>query len=88
MPSAQAERLCPQAIWTPGHFDRYREVSALVMQVLVDETPFVDRVSIDEAFFGHHAGPLLLGKPYRHSPKNIKTRIELGRDVLDRLGLQ
>ena len=51
MPSAQAKRLCPQAIWTHGHFDRYREMSAKVMAILADETPFVDRVSIDEAFF-------------------------------------
>ncbi|MDY2777300.1 MAG: DNA polymerase IV [Collinsella sp.] len=51
MPSAQAERLCPDAIWTPGRFDRYREVSASVMRILEDETPYVDRVSIDEAFF-------------------------------------
>lgn len=28
MASAEARRLCPQAIWTHGHFDRYREVSA------------------------------------------------------------
>lgn len=51
MSSAQAKRLCPEAIWTPGHFDRYREMSARVMAILADETPFVDRVSIDEAFF-------------------------------------
>lgn len=40
----------PQAIWTHGHFDRYREVSAQVMAILADETPRVERVSIDEAF--------------------------------------
>ncbi len=51
MSSAQARRLCPQAIWTHGHFDRYREMSAKVMAILADETPYVERVSIDEAFF-------------------------------------
>ena len=50
MPSAEARRLCPQAIWTHGHFDRYREVSAQVMAILAEETPRVERVSIDEAF--------------------------------------
>ena len=70
MPSAQAERLCPQAIWTPGHFDRYREVSALVMQILVDETPFVDRVSIDEAFFD-----ITPGRYCSESPIDIARRI-------------
>ena len=41
MASAEARRLCPQAIWTHGHFDRYREVSAQVMAILADETPRV-----------------------------------------------
>ncbi len=50
MPSAEARRLCPQAIWTHGHFNRYHEVSAQVMAILADETPRVERVSIDEAF--------------------------------------
>ena len=27
MPSWQAARLCPQAIWTHGHYARYRELS-------------------------------------------------------------
>lgn len=51
MPSFQAQRLCPQAIWTHGHFDRYREVSREVMSFLSDETPRVQQMSIDEAFF-------------------------------------
>ena len=50
MPSATARRLCPQAIWTTGNFSRYREVSSQVMDILFDETPFVQQVSIDEAF--------------------------------------
>ncbi len=70
MPSAQAERLCPNAIWTPGHFDRYREVSSSVMQILVDETPYVDRVSIDEAFFD-----ITPGRYSSESPIDIVQRI-------------
>lgn len=50
MPSSTAERLCPDAIWTTGHYDRYREMSNKVMAVLYDETPHVQQVSIDEAF--------------------------------------
>ena len=51
MSAVQARRLCPQAIWTHGHRERYREMSAQVMAILQDETPYVDQVSIDEAFF-------------------------------------
>ncbi|MBQ6586449.1 MAG: DNA polymerase IV [Coriobacteriales bacterium] len=50
MPSMTARRLCPQAIWTHGHFDRYREMSAAVMDILRDESPLLQQVSIDEAF--------------------------------------
>ena len=50
MPSQTAARLCPDAIWTQGHYDRYREMSQKVMAILFDETPHVQQVSIDEAF--------------------------------------
>ena len=70
MPSAQAQRLCPHAIWTNGHFDRYREMSAKVMDILADETPFVDQVSIDEAFFD-----ITPGRFSRENPIEIASRI-------------
>ncbi len=71
MPSAQAERLCPQAIWTQGHFDRYRQMSAQVMAILMDETPFVEQVSIDEAFFD-----VTPGRFSKESPVKICQRIQ------------
>ena len=70
MPSAQAMRLCPHAIWTHGHFDRYREMSARVMAILADETPYVDQVSIDEAFFD-----ITPGRYSRENPIDIVRRI-------------
>ena len=33
MPAATARRLCPHAIWTQGHYERYREMSDAVMSV-------------------------------------------------------
>ncbi|MEG0323843.1 MAG: DNA polymerase IV, partial [Raoultibacter sp.] len=50
MPASQAARLCPDAIWTHGHYDRYREMSNEIMRILVDESPAIQQVSIDEAF--------------------------------------
>ncbi|MEG2948168.1 MAG: DNA polymerase IV [Raoultibacter sp.] len=50
MPSSMAHRLCPTAIWTRGHFDRYRSVSQQVMDILSRESPHMQQVSIDEAF--------------------------------------
>lgn len=50
MAASAARELCPHAIWTHGHFDRYKEMSAQVMAILHDESPHVQQVSIDEAF--------------------------------------
>lgn len=71
MPAAQAARLCPDAIWTHGHFDRYREMSARVMDIILDETPLVEQVSIDEAFFD-----VTPGRYSRESPVSICRRIQ------------
>ncbi|MBQ9068489.1 MAG: DNA polymerase IV, partial [Eggerthellaceae bacterium] len=50
MPSSTAAKLCPDAIWTPGNFARYREMSDRVMDIMRSESPFLQQVSIDEAF--------------------------------------
>lgn len=50
MAASIARELCPDAIWTRGHFSRYREMSNRIMDILRDETPHVQQVSIDEAF--------------------------------------
>ncbi len=71
MPSWQAQRLCPQAIWTPGRHGRYRELSQQVMALLLDETPLVEQVSIDEAFFD-----VTPGRFSRESPIAICQRIQ------------
>ncbi len=71
MPSSTARRLCPQAIWTRGHFDRYREVSNAIMGILRDETPHVQQVSIDEAFLD--VSPTAVN---REHPVDIARRIQ------------
>lgn len=71
MPAAQAARLCPDAIWTHGHFDRYREISNEVMNIILDETPLVEQVSIDEAFFD-----VTPGRYSRESPVSICRRVQ------------
>ena len=50
MPTAQALRLCPQAVLVSGHRGRYTEMSRKVMAILGDYTPLVEPISIDEAF--------------------------------------
>lgn len=71
-PSAVAKRLCPHAIWTRGHMDRYREMSANVMKIIEAKTPRMQQVSIDEAFFD-----ITPGTYSNESP------IHLCQDILD-----
>ncbi|MBE6469493.1 MAG: DNA polymerase IV [Coriobacteriaceae bacterium] len=78
MPSAQARRLCPDAIWTRGRFDRYREMGALVMGILADETPYIDRASIDEAFFDITPGRFSAENPVEIAGRIARRVSELG----------
>lgn len=50
MPSRTAKRLCPEAIFLPGNYDRYQEWSDKVRAILERFTPVVQMVSIDEAY--------------------------------------
>jgi DNA polymerase-4 len=50
MPSARAVVLCPDAVWAPPRFDRYKEISSAVFEIFRAESPLVQPLSIDEAF--------------------------------------
>lgn len=78
MPSWQAQRLCPQAIWTHGNYPRYTEVSRMVMDIIRDETPHIQQVSIDEAFADVTPGEHIGDHPVRIAQR-IRARVaELG----------
>jgi DNA polymerase-4 len=51
MPMSRAQRLCPQAAFLAPRFRRYKEISNVVRRILLDITPIIEPVSLDEAFF-------------------------------------
>ncbi|MHB1543740.1 MAG: DNA polymerase IV [Gammaproteobacteria bacterium] len=50
MPAVRAERLCPEAIFVPPDFARYRAVSQLVRDILKNYSNLVEPLSLDEAY--------------------------------------
>jgi DNA polymerase-4 len=79
MPSSQAARLCPNAIWTPGNFPRYIALSKRVMQIMRDTSPRLQQVSIDEAFLDVSPGRFV-----KEHPAMLANRI---REKVAQLGI-
>ena len=50
MPTARAERLCPQAIFVAPDFTRYRAVSKSVREIFSRHTDLIEPLSLDEAY--------------------------------------
>lgn len=50
MPAVQAERLCPQAIFIPPDFVRYRAVSRSTREIFARHTDLIEPLSLDEAY--------------------------------------
>ena len=50
MPAARAERLCPDAVFVPPDFTRYKAVSQAVREIMLRHTDLVEPLSLDEAY--------------------------------------
>ncbi|MCH9826960.1 MAG: DNA polymerase IV [Gammaproteobacteria bacterium] len=50
MPAVRAERLCPEAVFVPPDFTRYRAVSQRVREIFLRYTDRVEPLSLDEAY--------------------------------------
>jgi DNA polymerase IV len=50
MPAVRAERLCPQAVFVPPDFVRYKAVSRHVREIFARHTDRIEPLSLDEAY--------------------------------------
>jgi DNA polymerase IV len=50
MPAVRAERLCPDAVFLPPDFPRYRAVSRQVREIFKRHTDLIEPLSLDEAY--------------------------------------
>jgi DNA polymerase-4 len=82
MPGWRAQRLCPGLRFVGGHFQEYQRLADEVIAVFDDYTPFVERISIDEAFLDVAGSVHLFGSPVDiASAIRRRVRTEVGLAV-------
>ena len=68
MPISRAKKLCPDGIYVYPRMDRYKEVSEQIFSIMKEFTPYIEPLSIDEAFLEvsgmstMYSGPKALGR--------------------------
>jgi DNA polymerase-4 len=80
MPAVTAERLCPQAVFVPPDFTRYKAVSRAVREILERHTALIEPLSLDEAYLDvtHNKTGL---------PTATKVAITIRRQIREELSL-
>ena len=74
MPAARAVRLCPDAIFVPPDFTRYKAVSQQVREIFSEHTDLVQPLSLDEAYLDVTA-PKIASPSATATAQAIRARI-------------
>jgi DNA polymerase IV len=80
MGGGEARRLCPDAVFVAPRLSAYTDASKAVFEVFDDTTPFVEGISVDEAFLDVGGLRRIAG-----TPEEIAVRLR--REVRERVGL-
>jgi len=81
MPMFKALALCPDAVILKGRMSLYAEVSAAIRAMMLDLTPAIEPLSLDEAFLD------LTGTERLHGAPPAVTLTRLTRRMADELGI-
>ena len=81
MPSRTAYEKCPHAIFVRPHMELYQEVSDKVFEIFEHYTPYVEGVSIDEAFLD------ITGSLHLYGGDKIKLGEALRREIRETCGV-
>jgi len=86
MPVGRARRLAPHAIFLPVDMVRYQEVSEHVMEIFHSFTPWVEPISLDEAFLDVTGSQKLLGTG-REIAVAIRKKVEEQEGITCSVGI-
>ena len=82
MPGREAKKLCPGLRFVDGHFHEYQRLGDQVIDILRDFTPWVERISIDEAFLDVAGARRLFGTPTAIAARiRSRVRAEIGLPI-------
>src|SRR5580658_7431376 len=77
MSGRKARELCPELVFTGGHFSEYQRLGDAAIAVLADYTPDIERISIDEAFADVSRSRRLFGAPAAIASQ-VRARVRAG----------
>ena len=86
IPVARAQRMAPQAIFIAPNHARYSEVSEHIMEIFHSYTPYVEPISLDEAFLDVTGSRRLLGSG-REIAKAIREKVETQEGITCSVGI-
>ena len=86
MPVARAQRMAPTAIFIPPDHERYSEVSRRVMEIFFEYTPYVEPLSLDEAFLDVTGSRRLFGSG-REIAQAIRKRVSAQEKITCSVGI-
>ena len=86
MPISQARRLAPHAIFLPVNHTRYSEVSGYIMEIFRSYSPYVEPLSVDEAFIDVTGARKLLGTG-REIATKIRAEVEASQGITCSVGI-
>jgi DNA polymerase-4 len=86
MPVSRAQRMAPTAIFIPPDHERYSEVSRRVMEIFFEYTPYVEPLSLDEAFLDVTGSRRLFGSG-RDIAQAIRKRVSEQEKITCSVGI-
>src|SRR6266540_1722977 len=87
MPMFQARRLCPAAVVIPPNMEKYVRVGREVRRMMLELTPLMEPLSIDEAFMDLAGTARLHGLAPAKALARFATRVEAGVGITVSIGL-